>query len=332
MITKYSAALLVFVGALSCVAMMGMTCPSWREADGESISLKAFLGAGCGGCRVIADVEPEDDDEDVPYEGEGEGEPSEDEEPPDEPADAPPLHVVNRQRVNPYNVIHVPRPYPDALHVPLRTDFFVMVGTEDESDAVEADSVFITLHPDGGDAFPILERNQTFPVGYSGELFFTNDNRYGPALAIYVDSQVALMPETRYRIRVRATSARGASIPADEQSWFFKTESATTTHALTFSLDLAREPDVRWHGEFFNSLAKPAFCTSSRSRLAHYDLIAQAQETYPHAWNLQRDAYLSGFEHQLNPFKNFPNIVREQETRRITEITRENGEVLLYVE
>lgn len=61
-------------------------------------------------------------------------------------------------------------------------------------------------------------------------------------------------------------------------------------------------------------------------------LVRQAQKEFPDAWNLQRDAYLSGFEHQPDPFKMYPNIVREKETRRITRVTRQDGEVRLHVE
>ncbi|MFO7905056.1 MAG: hypothetical protein R6U98_20495 [Pirellulaceae bacterium] len=216
--------------------------------------------------------------------------------------------------------------------MPLRTSFFLMVGTEDATDRVKADSVAIMLRPDGGKAFPMLEPNQVFPAEYSGTLFPTNDGRYGRALAVYVDSQTALKPETRYRITVTAESVGGARLPDEEQSWHFTTEAAPTAHPVEFDLDLAQDPDVQWRGEFFNSLAKSAFRTSSRGRLPHYDLIAEARKEFPRAWNLQRDAYLSGFEHQPNPFKMYPNIVREKETRRITRLTRKDGEVLLHVE
>ncbi len=243
-----------------------------------------------------------------------------------------PLHLVNRQAINPYNVIHVPRPNPGVANVPLRTSFFVMVGTEDEADHVDPDSVAIAVQPKGGDAVPILERGQQFAEGYSGELFYSEDGRYGRALAIHVESTVPLEPETEYDIIVEAESFRGERLPEDEQTWSFTTESAPTTHDIAYTLDLAQGPDVLWNGEFFNSLAKPAFCTSSPHRLPHYDLIAEAQAEYPHAWNLQRDAYLAGFEHQPDPLKNFPNIVRERETRRIISMTREDDEVLLHVE
>ncbi len=243
-----------------------------------------------------------------------------------------PLRLVNRQRINPYNVIHVPRPNPDVAHVPLETDFFVMVGVDDPADQVLADSVRILLQPDEGDPFPILERNQVFPAGYSGSMFAVNDGRYGRGLGIHIDSDIPLKPDRWYTIAVTAHSARGEQLPADEGTWRFATAGRPHRSTLRFSLDMAQGPDVDWHGAFFNALAKPSFCTSARSRLAHYDLIAEAQETYPRAWTLQRDAYLSGFEHQPDPFKNQPNIVREQETRRIVAITQEESGVVLRVE
>jgi hypothetical protein len=97
---------------------------------------------------------------------------------------------------------------------------------------------------------------------------------------------------------------------------------------------LQAEPDVHWTGEFFNGFAKPSFATSTREggRLPHYQMMAEARRTYPHAWNLLRDAYLAGFEYQYNPFKAYPNLVRERETRRITAIDARDNGVLLTVE
>ncbi len=243
-----------------------------------------------------------------------------------------PLRVVNRQSINPYNVVHVPRPNPDTGNVPLRGGFFVMIATEDPADEVKPESVSIELQPNGDEAFPILERDESFPPGYSGELFPFDDNRYGRGLAVYVDTEEALEPDTEYTITVRAESARGETLPEDERSWSFTTEPAPAVHGLRYSLDLGDGPDVEWNGEFFNALAKPSFTTSAPHRLPHYDLIAEAQEDYSRAWTLQRDAYLAGFEHQPQFMKAFPNIVREKETRRITEITREDGDALLHVE
>jgi len=253
-------------------------------------------------------------------------------EPPGPPGPPGPLHLVHRQAVNPYNVIHVPRPNPDAEHVPLHTSFFLIIGTDHPDERVDPDTLSITLQPENADAHPVLEAGQGFAEGYSGELFHQNDNRYGPGLAVYVESETALEPATRYHIAVTAESVRGKGLPEGENAWSFTTESAAQTHALSHRMDLAAGPDVHWEGAFFNALAKPAFTTSSRSRLPHYDLIAEAQKTFPEAWNLQRDAYLAGFEHQPQLMKYFPNIVREKETRRIAAITREDGEAWLHVE
>jgi len=243
-----------------------------------------------------------------------------------------PLRLVNRQKINPYNVIHVPRPNPNTENVPLGTDFFAIVGTDDPADRVVPDSVTISLQAAGADAFPVLEVGQVCPEGYTGTMFELDDGRYGRGLAVYVESRRALEPDTLYSIAVRAESSRGQSLPAGVGTWSFTTESAPAPRDLSFTLDLAAGPDVVWDGQFFNALGKPAFTTSARGRLPHYDLIARAQEAFPDSWNLQRDAYLAGFEHQPNPMKKFPNIVRERETRRITRVTRDGGEALLHVE
>jgi len=242
------------------------------------------------------------------------------------------LHLVHRQQVNPYDVVHVPRPNPNTEHVPLHTSFFLIVGTRDQGDPVTADSVTIELKPNGADAIPVLNENQSFAKGYSGRLFEQDDKRYGPGLAVYVKSSAALQPKTRYTVTVYAESAKGERLPKSENSWSFTTASIPETHTIGYRFNVADKADVEWHGEFFNGLAKPSFATSEPHRLPHYELISEVQKRFPRAWNLQRDAYLSGFEHQPKWFKNFPNIVREKETRRITNIVRENSEVVLHVE
>lgn len=249
--------------------------------------------------------------------------------PPEGPPE--PLHLVNRQAINPYNAIHVPRPNPGAEHVSPRTDFFAIVGTDDPADRVDPDSITITLRPAGGEAFPVLSPGQSFPEGYQGRLFQQDDGRYGRGLAVYVDPERALTPDTVYTITVRAESERGMSLPVDEGAWRFTTASAPDSRAVDMAFNLAAGPDVTWNGQFFNGLGKSSFTTSAPHRLPQYELIARAQEDYPDAWNLQRDAYLAGFEHQPVLMKKLPNIVRERETRRIVRIVHEGDEAVLHV-
>jgi len=133
---------------------------------------------------------------------------------------------------------------------------------------------------------------------------------------------------------VEAKSYYDGVLPEKESTWSFTTEPEPTTHRISHTIDFSAEPDVIWHGEFFNGFANPSFATNAgeNGRVPHYKLIAKARKEYPHAWNLFRDAYLSGFAHLYNPFKKYPNIVRERQTRRITSIEKQEEGVLLKVE
>ena len=227
-----------------------------------------------------------------------------------------------------------PRPRVHAKHVPLRTSFYMQIGSTAQGDYVLADSVAISLEPEGGEAVDVLCPGRRFGSGYSGQLTRHRHRSFGESLLVFVDSTHSLEPTTTHTLRVQASSRFGATLAADEGVWSFTTEQAPTTHRVEYSLDLRAEPDVCWTGEFFNGFAKPSFATSTRDggRLPHYQMMAEARKTYPHAWNLLRDAYLVGFEYQPNPFKAYPNLVRERETRRITAIETRNGGVQLTVE
>ncbi len=215
-----------------------------------------------------------------------------------------------------------PRPQVDAEHVPLRTSLFMLIGSTVAQDRVLADSVSISLHPQGGVALEVLLTGQRFASGYDGQITRHQHRSFGESLLVFMDSMHSLQPDTTYTIRVQARSKFGAILADDEGVWSFSTEPSPTTHRLDYQLDVQSQPDVFWKGEFFNGFAKPSFATSTREggRVPHYQMMAEARETYPNAWNLLRDAYLAGFEDQYNPFKAYPNIVRERETRRITAI------------
>ncbi len=227
-----------------------------------------------------------------------------------------------------------PRPQVGGEHVPLRSSFYFQIASTAETDRIVADSVAVTLQPETGAAFDLLRPGQEFAAGYRGQLTPYRHRRFGRSLLVFLDSDQELEPETNYTVRVEARSAAGARLEADEGVWSFTTEPAPATHRLDYTLDLRAEPDVHWQGQFFNGFAKPSFATSTRpgGRVPHYQLMAEARETYPHAWNLFRDAYLAGFEDQYNPFKAYPNLVRERETRRISKIESDEEGVVLTVE
>lgn len=218
-----------------------------------------------------------------------------------------------------------PRPEPRGEHVPLRTSFYMLIGHADDiDDPVIHDSIRIELEAESGESRLIVQPPQRFAEGYRGGFVGWSGQQDGPSLRVYIegDADRALKPETTYTLRVEAESESGAVLSEEEGTWTFTTEQAPQKHEIERRMDLAAGPDVHWHGEFFNGFARPSFMAGLTQREPHYQLMAEARQRFAHAWNLHRDAYLAGFEHRRNPFKAYPNIVRERETRRITSIRR----------
>ena len=228
-----------------------------------------------------------------------------------------------------------PRPHRGQKNVPAATSFYIELSVEgsESPDTVAPDSVGIRLRPETGPAIDVLEPGQEFAAGYFGRLF-AKRTRQGkkPALAVYVDSQSKLRPDTTYTIRVSAKSRRGAELPAKGSSWKFTTEAAPAVHPVSFELDLLTPP-VRWHGAFFSGFCKPSFCTSRSNRIEGYELMDRVFARNPKAWGLQRDISMTGMEHQPRFLSQMAsNAVRERETRRITAIETGPDAVVLHVE
>ena len=117
-----------------------------------------------------------------------------------------------------------------------------------------------------------------------------------------------------------ARSRDGAELSTHAGTWEFTTEAEPAEQPVefTFSLDA---PAVHWRGGFFTGICGTSFATNYHNRLPTFELMDAVRQTSPRAWSLQRDFWLTGFEHQpqfLAP--NLPNIVRERETRRIKAI------------
>ena len=235
-----------------------------------------------------------------------------------------------RKKHDPYGA---PRPAMGQENVPLLTTFYVQLAAEEggASDEVLPESVSITLQPEHGEKFAILEPGLRFAVGYSGRLF-PGKTRKERTLEVYVDSRRKLRPATKYMIQVRANSRSDGELSSEAGMWQFATESAPQTHTVEFEVSLNATP-VTWNGAFFSGFCKPSFCTSSSNRIDSYELMQRVRQTSPRAWSLQRDFWMTGMDDRpklLSP--QLPGIVRERETRRITTIDQRKDHTLLHVE
>lgn len=246
---------------------------------------------------------------------------------------------VNGQQVRVLGVKHdpygFPRPGRGHRHVPLKTSFYVefgLVGEGVESDTVDPESVSIWVKPEGGERVTLLGEGRQFGPGCSGRLFPRKNQHGRRSLVVFIDTSSDLQPRTQHTIGASARSKKGRQLWLFDRMWNFSTEAEPTRHALAFDLDLATPP-VKWVGGFFTGFCKASFCTSHENRVPTYELMNRVRTRSPRAWSLQRDFWMTGMQHRpqfLSP--KLPNIVREQETRRITAIANQQNGVTLRVE
>ena len=240
-----------------------------------------------------------------------------------------------RKELDPYGY---PRPEPGQHNVPLRTSLYLelAMGKDNAKDEVLKDTVTITMQAANRETHQILKRGVQFTPGFSGWIKPRDNMGEGKTLAIYIEPQKPLDPQTTYTIQVAAQSKLGAPLPAQEGQWSFITGDPPTTQTLDFSLDL-KSPAVHWQGAFFSGFCKPSFCTSPGGLEPSYERMAQVHRRYPKAWDLQRDFWLTGMDHTSegwppSAFHVVPNAVRELETRRISAIQTEAKGSRLKVE
>ncbi len=225
-----------------------------------------------------------------------------------------------------------PRPGAGHVHVPLKTSFYLELGVDSPDDTVLPESVRVWLKPEGGERCSLLDPGRRFGAGCSGRLFPRKNQHGKRSLAVFIEREDELRPQTLYMVGVAARSARRKEVGLLDRVWSFTTEGAPTVHALDFELDLAKSP-VRWRGGFFTGFCKASFCTSHGNRIPTYELMARVRKESPRAWSLQRDFWMTGMQHRPEFLSgNLPNVVRELETRRITAMDEGEGHVTLHLE
>jgi len=211
----------------------------------------------------------------------------------------------------------------------------MVVQDSSKEDVVEPDSVTVTLIPEGGEPLQILKKGSQFAPGFNGWLMpsLSADYKEHPALSVYTSPKLALMPATRYTIRVTATSKKGAMLTSEKGCWSFTTAGPAKIQPIKFSLNL-RAKTIRWHGAFFQGFLKPDFCGSyQHGRIDGYQLMYEVHKRYPKAWSLQRDFWLAGaVEPQRDWLQSVPGLVRERETRRIQKMEKHENEILIYLQ
>src|SRR5579884_2230455 len=158
-----------------------------------------------------------------------------------------------------------PRPGRDARDVPLRTSIYFELATAGGQplDALSG-SLDVALKPEGGETIELLQPDRRFDEHADGWI-----RASGKSLWVYLEPGRALMPRTRYTVRVAAASGGATS---DVASWSFTTEPPPAVHHLDCSLDFSAAP-VRWHGQFFCGTCDVIFCTRAAQYGPTFDLM-----------------------------------------------------------
>ncbi len=235
------------------------------------------------------------------------------------PIDHRPARIVEREP-NPHGS---PRPFRGAKNVPVRSSLYVEL-TAASGTKIDPTAVAISLRAEGGEALKLLEPGHLFAQGASGWLRDKGELSGDRVLAVYIEPNRPMKPETRYTAIVRAA---GEEIG----SWSFTTEADHRTPQLDFRLDLNAR-SVEWHGRFFSGICNVVFCSKAEQDLPTYDLMAAARKEHPRAWSYQRDFWTTGTEFRPPSWflpNHLPNIVRERETRRILTIEPRGGHARL---
>ncbi|WP_435016915.1 GH39 family glycosyl hydrolase [Tundrisphaera sp. TA3] len=227
-----------------------------------------------------------------------------------------------------------PRPARGAIHVPLKTSLYLELATDPKAaDAVDPGSIAVVLGDGRGPVRELLREGSRFVGGASGWIRPTSNLQGEAAVAVYIETGIALEPLTAYTASASARSRSGAVLADPLRSWTFTTEEAPRLHPVAFQLDLSSDP-IRWQGGFFTGFGNIAFCTTAKNFGPTYELMAEARKAHPRAWSYQRDFWMTGTDFRPPGLLGFelPNIVRERETRRIAAIETAEGETVLRVE
>ena len=224
-----------------------------------------------------------------------------------------------------------PRPTPNQTHVPLQTSFSIQLVLKNgvPGDVVVTNSVAVTLTPDGGKSIDVIKNGQVVTPGFDGRIKSTKPS----TLSIYASPAKPLKPATTYTVSVSAQSKNGLTLSPKTGAWSFTTADPRKLTPVDISLDLSKEP-VRWHGTFFSGFCQAAFNTSvTYDRMDGYKMMHEAHKRHPKAWSVHRDFMLTGMASPGGDYLHFlPGLVREQETRRISSMKRQEDGVLLQVE
>jgi glycosyl hydrolase family 39 (putative alpha-L-iduronidase) len=242
-------------------------------------------------------------------------------------AAARPIVTHQCDAVNP-----LPRPCDDAVEVTTWTSvyFEVTVPVGDPGGPVDPDSVRAGLW--GPDGFELMIGvGQSWQPGYGGSsMAFTDTGRTGYGL--FTRRRKPLLPATTYTVGVFARSTGGSTVDPTSARWSFTTRPSLDGESVGWALDLGA-PTVQWRERWFAGEVKPSFDSSRMfDQEPVYRMVDAARADAPEFFVQQRDfPYLGDYWQGGGFFDGNPNVVRERETRRITEVADAGSVSILSV-
>jgi hypothetical protein len=227
-----------------------------------------------------------------------------------------------------------PRPCKAAVEVTRHTTLYfelTVPSSAPESERVDPDSVTATLTRSGAAPVTMFGPNRVWAAGFTGRVIdaFVDGTRAG--YGFYTDPDAPLLPSATYTVNVSARSLDGTPIDPATASWSFTTRRDLAGSAASWDVDLASTV-ITWEGRFFSGMVKPNFDTS---RLFHqepvYAMIDEARADAPDFFMHQRDWPLFSDYWNGAYFDGNPNLVRERETRRLTNVRNYGTATILSV-
>ncbi len=229
----------------------------------------------------------------------------------------------------------LPRPCDNTTDVPSTTTIYFEVTVPSTNPAaadVDPDSVTASLSWPGGGPLSMLLPGQVPGDGFAGRTIplFTDGGRRG--YGFFIEPRQPLRASTVYTVRVDARTLSGAALDPAGAAWSFATRRPLEGATARFDVDLAA-PALTWRGRFFAGAIKPNFGTSALFQQEPvYALIDAARADAPEFFLQQRDWPLFADFWQANGFfDGNPNLVRERETRRITQMQDGGSRTVLTV-
>ena len=208
---------------------------------------------------------------------------------------------------NPHSGFRLPRPSDGATDIPLAASIYFVLTRG----AIDAKKIEVKLNDRATD-IPVLLPGEKFADGFTGKLrpvsFFSEKG-----VGVYIKPQALLRPSTKYTVSISGPVVH---------HWSFTTTPEDFSKEVAWSLDLSKTLIVRWDGQLWSGVLRPSFNTTDayHQNDSHRMMREVREKSASPVWSLFRPWPMTGDFYAAGFFDGNPNLVRERETRRITQV------------